>query len=272
MFHFQFNQNRGVRGTARLNFFGAPGPFMNHFELISFPGPDQLALAAANAWLDEIAALGQAGRSHCVALSGGRIARTFFTAIVDRARARAISFDRVHFFWADDRCVPPSDPENNSRIARELLFAPLGIAESQVHRIRGEDPPETAAAAAETEIRRVIAVQEAGQPVLDLVFLGMGADGHVASLFPGEPEEVASSPAVYRAVSNSPKPPPNRVTLGYPAVAAARQAWMLASGTGKEAALHESLTADGKTPFGRVLRLRRHTRIFTDIAVERLLV
>jgi len=251
-----------------LNLFGAPGPFMNHFELISFPGPDQLALAAANAWLDEMAALGQAGRPHCVALSGGRIAQAFFAAIVDRAKVRAISFDRVHFFWADERCVPPSDPESNSRIARELLFAPLGIAESQVHRIRGEDAPETAAAAAETEIRRIITVQEAGHPVLDLVFLGMGEDGHVASLFPGESEEVASSPAVYRAVSNSPKPPWKRVTLGYPAIAAARQAWVLASGTSKEDALRESLTADGMTPFGRVLRLRRHTKVFTDIAIR----
>jgi 6-phosphogluconolactonase len=101
--------------------------------------------------------------------------------------------------------------------------------------------------------------------VLDLVLLGLGEDGHVASLFPAEPESWIKDLAVYRAIKDSPKPPPNRVTLGYGAIAAARQIWMLASGAGKEAALRASLAADGKTPFGRVLRLRPDTKIFTDI-------
>jgi 6-phosphogluconolactonase len=105
-----------------------------------------------------------------------------------------------------------------------------------------------------------------GQPVLDLVLLGLGEDGHTASLFPGESDEVASSPAVYRAIFNSPKPPPERVTLGYGAIAAAQQVWMLASGgAAKEKAFRESLIADGRTPFGRVLRDRNETRIFSDI-------
>jgi len=104
-------------------------------------------------------------------------------------------------------------------------------------------------------------------PVLDLIFLGLGEDGHVASLFPRESETWISDPAVYRAIHNSPKPPPDRVTLGYGTIGAARQVWMLASGSGKEQALRDSLSSTGKTSFARVLRLRTQTQIFTDIAV-----
>ena len=103
-------------------------------------------------------------------------------------------------------------------------------------------------------------------PVLDLVLLGMGEDGHVASLFPGEPETVMASKEVYRAVTNSPKPPPNRVTLGYPAIAAAQHVWVLVSGAGKERALRESLEPSGRTPLARVLRLRRQTTLFAYLA------
>ena len=92
----------------------------------------------------------------------------------------------------------------------------------------------------------------------------MGEDGHVASLFPREASELRESRAVYRSVIG-PKPPPNRVTLGYAAIVAARKVWMLASGAGKEIALRESLSATGTTPFGRVIQLRSRTNIFTDI-------
>ena len=101
--------------------------------------------------------------------------------------------------------------------------------------------------------------------MLDLIFLGMGEDGHVASLFPGESESARTNPAVYRAIRNSPKPPPTRVTLGYPAIAAAREVWVLASGGGKEAALRESLKPDGQTPLSRVLQTHPKPKVFTDI-------
>jgi 6-phosphogluconolactonase len=92
----------------------------------------------------------------------------------------------------------------------------------------------------------------------------MGKDGHVASLFPGESERAAANKAVYRAVKNSPKPPQNRVTLGYAAIAAARQVWVLVSGTGKKTALHESLFCKKRTPLARVTQFRTHTKILSD--------
>ena len=237
---------------------------MKNFDLISFATADELARTVARKWLDEIESVNRAGKSHCVALSGGRITQNFFRSAVEQAKARAISFARVHFFWADERCVPPDDMESNFRLANEFLFAPLKISESQIHRIRGELPPETAAAQAASELRRFASSNADGQPVLDLIFLGMGEDGHVASLFPGEIEAASSDKAVYRAVKNLPKPPPNRVTLGYAAITAARQVWVLVSGAGKEAALRNSLYANGRTPLARVTQFRTQTRIFSD--------
>jgi 6-phosphogluconolactonase len=235
---------------------------MTNFDLFHYPTPDALAEAAAKTWLEELAAHGRS--RYCVALSGGRITQTFFSATVRLAGGRQGMFDAVQFFWADERCVGPADKESNYRIALELLFAPLGIADGQIHRIRGEDAPPIAAAQAELEICTLLPANEERQPVLDLIFLGMGEDGHVASLFPEESAEGRANPAVYRNVVGA-KPPPNRVTLGYPALAAARQVWMLGSGAGKEAALRESLSPSGQTPFARVLQLRQRTKIFTDI-------
>jgi 6-phosphogluconolactonase len=133
--------------------------------------------------------------------------------------------------------------------------------------LRGEDPPESAAAGAEREARAIAPVGENGQPVFDLIFLGMGEDGHIASLFPGESEAAAAGPAVYRPVIAS-KPPPRRLTMGYSAIAAAKQVWVLASGAGKEGALRNSLAPNGTTPLARVLKSRSETKIYTDIPAK----
>jgi 6-phosphogluconolactonase len=236
------------------------------FELISFPGPAELAAAVAGRWLDQLAGRRESNAEYSTALSGGRIARDFFTEVAEQALKRRVSPAGVHFFWADERCVPPSDPESNYRVARELLFAPLKIPAEQIHRVRGEED-DAAAVREAVESICAAAPQEKGQPVLDMIFLGMGEDGHVASLFPGEPVEVISSPAVYRAVT-AVKPPPRRITLGYGVLAAAREVWVLVSGGGKEQALRESLAAQGKTPLARVLRSRAQTKIFTDAVVK----
>jgi 6-phosphogluconolactonase len=268
---------------------------MGNVELISFAGAGELASRAAGAWLDEIESANRAGKTHCVALSGGRIAQKFFASTVGQAKARAVSFARVHFFWADERCVPPTDPESNFKLAGELLFAPLKIAGTQIHRIRGEEPPDKATALATAEIIRIIPTAspsprrgegrgeeavfsnskshsplgrgEGGYslPVLDLIFLGMGEDGHVASLFPDAPPEILNGTVPFLAIENSPKPPPRRISLSYAAIAAAKQVWLLASGAGKAAALRESLSPDGKTPLARVIQSRLQTKIFSDI-------
>ena len=108
-------------------------------------------------------------------------------------------------------------------------------------------------------------MDDTGQPELDLVFLGMGEDGHVASLFPRASEEAVRSKSVYLPVIAS-KPPPQRITLNFAALAAARQVWVLVSGAGKQSALRESLSEAGRTPLVRVLRARGQTLVFSDLA------
>jgi 6-phosphogluconolactonase len=246
------------------------------FELISFPNPDALAAAAAAAWLDEIEAANRVGKPHCVALSGGRITQKFFLSTAEKALARKISFAGVHFFWADERCVPPDDPESNFKVADDLLFTPLHIAPGQIHRLRGELEPEAAVAEANAEISRIILNTNELQPIIDLIFLGMGEDGHVASLFQNarfEAEKDAKCNRPFIFVSNSPKPPPRRISLSYNAIAAARQVWVLASGAGKEVALKQSVNAEGnmseaETSLGRVIKSRSTTKIFVDIALR----
>jgi len=173
----------------------------------------------------------------------------------------------VHFFWADERCVPPDDKESSFGAANEVFFRPLEIAADKIHRVLGEESPERAAEQANAEIKGIVPLNAAGQPVLDLVFLGLGEDAHVASLFPRETEAEWANPAVYRIITDSPKPPPIRVTLGYPTIAAAKAVWVLASGAGKETALRDSMAAGSTTPLGRVFQMRTGTRVFTDIAL-----
>jgi 6-phosphogluconolactonase len=235
------------------------------FELISFVTPDLLARAAASAWLEEIEAAGRNGKTHSVALSGGRIAQKFFSAAAAMAAARPFSWKHVHFFWGDERCVPPTDPESNFRLANELLFAPLKIGDQQIHRLRGEDIPSDAVQKAEADLRRFAAADPGGQPVLDLVLLGMGEDGHVASLFPNSARRVADVTVPFLAVDNSPKPPPRRISMSYAAILAAKNVWVLASGAGKEAVLRESLATNATTPLGFVINSRPRTKIFTDL-------
>ena len=236
-----------------------------NFELISFANADELARAAASAWLDEIAAANHAAKSHCVALSGGRITKKFFSETVAQAKARAVSFERVHFFWADERCVPPTDPESNFKMANELLFAPLNIAAEKIHRLRGEDSPSAAVKIAESELCRIAPRNKNQQPVLDLIFLGMGEDGHVASLFPNMSAKILDVSAPFLVVENSPKPPPTRISLSYQAIFAAKNIWILVSGASKESALRESLSPKGGTPLARVIQ-SRPVKIFSDLA------
>lgn len=251
---------------------------MKNVEINSFNAQDDLARNCSEAWLDEIAGVHSSKLSlYLVALSGGRITKLFFAEIVQRIQHGAERFQdlfvnrKVHFFWADERCVPPNDPESNYGIARQLLFEPLKVPESQIHRLRGEGPEEPALKEADEAVRSLMPDAKAkAAPKFDMIFLGMGEDGHVASLFPGESEDVMANPAIYRAVT-AVKPPPRRFTLGYATIADASQVWVLASGAGKEAALQESLAADGRTPLARVLRLRAklppdRTRIYTDIS------
>ncbi|MBC8001545.1 MAG: 6-phosphogluconolactonase [Opitutaceae bacterium] len=233
-------------------------------ELLRFANAAALADAAAKAWIRAVTESGREKKPHFVALSGGRIVRDFYQNAVKAARAQHTSFGHVHFFWGDERCVHPDDPESNFGLAQALLFEPLAINDSRIHRIHGELPAAEAASKMNTEVFGLLPQNASGRPIFDLIFLGLGEDAHVASLFPGAPAEVIAADGPFLPVTG-PKPPPQRITVSYRTISEATEVWVLASGTGKEKALSDSLKANSTTPLGRVLAGRASTQIFTDI-------
>jgi 6-phosphogluconolactonase len=241
---------------------------MASYELFTFHEATEMAKSVADRCIAKLQARNNPRKRFCIALSGGRIAGALFDALAElfRKEDAKLLLDDVHFFWADERCVPPNDPESNFRLANERLFIPSGIAASCVHRVRGEEDPLTTAAIAEAELRSVSGAGPGTPPVLDLIFLGMGEDGHTASLFPGESEDMIKDSAVYRCVVAT-KPPPRRVTLGYETIVAAQRVWVLISGPGKAKSLTQTLENSSRTPLGHILHLRRNTLVFVDRTV-----
>lgn len=235
-------------------------------QLHPFATPDALAEAAARFFDEALARRRDPEAPWCVALSGGRIAGPFYEAVVARLRSGPERLRGVHFFFADERWVPLDHPDSNYRLARERLFDPLEAPQSARHALAGGPDREFSAAQAQAELVRLAPSGAAAQPVLELAVLGMGEDGHVASLFPDAPPAVVESRAVYLPVEG-PKPPPERITLTYAVLAVAKRVLVLVSGAGKAAALRESLSPEGRTPLARLLRLRAKetTVLLTDV-------
>ena len=235
-------------------------------EVLRFSSPTLLAEAAATAWMDAAANRPPDTGSYTVALSGGRIARTFFQAVLREPRARLLLARPVHFFWADERCVPPEHPDSNYGLARRELLEPLGVPDERVHRWRGELPPDQAVLLAAQELAAVVPARVHGVPRLDLVLLGMGEDGHVASLFPHMEVRHADPARLCLHVLGA-KPPPDRLTLNFSVLAAARDTWVLVSGPGKESTLRRALGGDPTLPLGKLLLTKPTTKIYTDLPV-----
>ena len=119
-----------------------------------------------------------------LALAGGSTPKATY-ALLAAEFADALDWSRARFFFGDERCVPPTDEQSNYRTAHHALFAPLGIVEANIFRMRGEDEPMSAARSYAEILRTTLARTPEGTPIFDLVLLGMGPDGHTASLFPG---------------------------------------------------------------------------------------
>jgi len=196
-------------------------------ELLATP---DIAGAAASIFLSE--------RPRTVALAGGRTPRDVHV----RLAVEEYDWAATHVFFGDERCVPPDHPDSNFRMANEAL---LSKVEAQVHRMRGETCD---AAGYEEELRTVFTT---GLPAFDLVFLGLGADGHTASLFPGDPalEETR------RLVARVERPDHPRLTLTLPVLSAAKLAVFLVAGAEKREALRRLLAGED-LPAGRVTARR----------------
>ncbi len=190
-----------------------------------------------------------------VGLSGGRSAPMLFAEMVRQSRLRNSSLADCDFFWADERCVPATHDESNFRLAKSHLLDPLGVRAERIHRLAGEMPPDRAAERANLDWAQWANRLGDSEPVLDCLVLGVGEDGHVASLFPENLARDLPAPEPFRAVIG-PKPPPQRLTMGYPLLWSARLVVVVATGAGKQTVIRESLAGTLDTPLTRVLRGR----------------
>ena len=169
-------------------------------------------------------------------------------------------------WFADERCVEPEDEQSNYRLAAETLLRPAEIPASSVHRMLGELGPEEGARRYQRELLQRLPTQDGGPPVLDLIVLGIGPDGHIASLFPGASTLDAGEQAVCLGVTDSPKPPPERITLGLAVLRAARSCLLLATGAGKADAVCAMLGEPSRHVPASLLARERLTVIVDDAA------
>jgi 6-phosphogluconolactonase len=191
-------------------------------------------------------AIEQDGRFR-VALSGGSTPRMLYATLASPACARQLDWQRVEFYFGDERSVPPDHPESNFKMAEETLFAPLKIAPGQIARMQGEaKDPDDEARRYETEIRKRFGVAPPAWPSFDLVLLGLGEDAHTASLFPGTAALNETSRLV--VANQSPKGVKNRITLTAAAINHARACVFLVSGAGKAEAVRLAIEGQAQDP------------------------
>jgi 6-phosphogluconolactonase len=165
-----------------------------------------------------------------------------YTLLGSQAYRHQVDWRHVHFFWADERCVPKDDEASNFRTAFDTLLSKVALPDKNIHRIKGEEAPDNAARDYEEEVKRFLGESE--RPRFDLIILGMGEDGHTASLFPGSKsleETVRLAIPVYLE-----EPKKNRITLTLPALNNADQILFLVTGASKAPVLSEILGERGK--------------------------
>ena len=206
--------------------------------------PDTAALARhAVQYLVEMVGEAVAGRGRAhIAISGGSTPKAAFELLADSNqpwRSR-MPWDKLDLYWVDERCVPPDHPDSNYRMTREALLNHVPLRPEQIHRMEGELEPEVAAARYESMLRDTFRLEGAESPRFDLIALGMGPDGHTASLFP----HTAAIHEMSRLVTANfvTKLDTWRITLTWPVINQARSAFFLIGGADKAGVVHEVFT------------------------------
>jgi 6-phosphogluconolactonase len=201
---------------------------------------DELATAVAGAFLRVVTVRQDSGEIPQVALTGGTIADKIHREIARLAPSSDVDWSRVDFFWGDERFVAADSDERNARHAREAFLDQVGVDPARVHEVPSTGEADSVAAAA-TSYAETVRGMERG--AFDLLMLGVGPDGHVASLFPGFPQlDVDDEVAV--PVTGSPKPPPERVSLTFAALNRSEEVWFVVSGADKAEAVGRALAAE----------------------------
>ena len=206
-------------------------------EVIVEPDDVTLARTVAGALLDAIEHAQAAGEVPGICLTGGTIADAIHREVARQTVSRNVDWRRVELWWGDERYVPADSPDRNAKQARTALLDHLDLDPALVHEMPASDAGfadvDAAAAAFSADVRAH------GRGGFDLVMLGIGPDGHVASLFPGFPQLDVDDIAI--GVRDSPKPPPERITFSFPALNRNREVWFVASGEGKAEAVARAL-------------------------------
>jgi len=211
----------------------------NRGELVVLPIPAALADEAARRFADLAQAAIQHNGRFTVALSGGSTPRALYQRLAQPPFSTTIDWGKVLVFWSDERFVPPDSEDSCFRMARETLldYVPIPAANIFLVPTVGGTPERAAGAYAET----LVAQFDSETPRFDLILLGIGPDGHTASLFPGHPEPSAPSDQLVIAVHNAPKPPPTRISFTYKVLNAAENVIFLVAGADKAGTLREVL-------------------------------
>lgn len=210
---------------------------MSSPALIVHAGADDVAEALSTRLMARLAELQRDFRLPQVALTGGRIATKAYERLAKEGPHSAVDWSRVELWWGDERFVAADDPDRNAKQALDLLAEPLHLDPARVHEMPARTGETELDAAAEAYANIL------GNTVFDICLLGMGPDGHVASLFPEHPSSYATGSVI--AVRASPKPPPERISLTLEVINRSREVWFVVTGSDKAAAAKMALLGAG---------------------------
>ena len=227
---------------------GRPAPDAMPAEIVVLPSPAAVAEALADRTATALRATLAGEPRATLCLTGGSTPPPAY----ERLARADVDWDRVHVFWGDERCVPPDHADSNYAMARRTLLDPAGVPDSNVHRMPGECPPDEGAVVYEQALEQFFGAELR----LDVVHLGMGSDGHLASLFPGSRALAETGRRVVPTTAPEGMASPDRLTLTFPVLEGARLCLVAAHGTGKRDAFGAVLDAyDGEGEGPPIARL-----------------
>lgn len=220
---------------------------MSKTLVVVVPDADVLAATVASRLVAKIVDAQAERGAASIVLTGGRIAGKVLQTLKDLPAAAAIAWSRVDLWWGDERFLPAGDPDRNETQARAALLDALPLDPARVHAMPASDGPDgDDAVAAAARYARELRTGGADLPPFDVLMLGVGEDGHVASLFPEHP--VLNETGTTAATFDSPKPPPTRITLTLPTIQTADEVWLIAAGPDKTTAVGRALAGDKILP------------------------
>ncbi|MDX3004930.1 6-phosphogluconolactonase [Kribbella solani] len=252
--------------------------------VLRHPDADALVHAVAARFITALVDAQSNDRVAQVVLTGGRVAARVYAAVAESPARSAIDWRQVEFWWGDERFLPDGDPDRNETQARDALLSHVDVDPARVHPMAPDtgQGAEAAAAAYAKELAAAASTSTStagtptsaagaggdASPVFDVLMLGVGPDGHVASLFPGYPQLTVTDAAAV-AVHDSPKPPPTRVSLTLPVLDRAREVWFVVSGEDKAEAVGKALTG-GDVPAARPKGQERTLWLLDESAAQQL--